>query len=276
MQKKEKTKKRSKNSNYDIVATAEKGALPEGATLHVKEVAKDYQELSDMYLTEEEKYETAMKQYFSVSFEDADGNKIQPTKKIDLSLRNEKLGDKNVKTSLFSISAEKLVEMKKDMEKVKAEKEEGKEAELQKFEFKPLETKKPLDDVNKLETSIKKLDEVYMIRYSYQPKTLNFNVDSISYDELLAQTGLVGEIQKLEVSNQSYIVAKDQKIEKVEDFSSEMFALVTINGITYKVNFAPTVKAEEGNTEDASLRSVERNTTVKDVHIGDFNTKLVV
>ncbi|MGC0789045.1 hypothetical protein, partial [Pantoea agglomerans] len=87
---------------------------------------------------------------------------------------------------------------------------------------------------------------------------LNFNVDSISYDELLAQTGLVGEIQKLEVSNQSYIVAKDQKIEKVEDFSGEMFALVTINGITYKVNFAPTVKAEEGNTEDASLRSVER------------------
>lgn len=262
-------------SDYDIVATAEKGALPEGATLHVKEVAKDYQELSDMYLTEEEKYETAMKQYFSVSFEDADGNKIQPTKKIDLSLRNEKLGDKNVKTSLFSISAEKLVEMKKDMEKVKAEKEEGKEAELQKFEFKPLETKKPLDDENKLETSIEKLDEVYMIRYSYQPKTLNFNVDSISYDELLAQTGLVGEIQKLEVSNQSYLVAKDQKIEKVEDFSSEMFALVTINGMTYKVNFAPTVKANEENTEDASLRSVERNTTVKNVHIGDFNTKLV-
>lgn len=262
-------------SDYDIVATAEKGALPEGATLHVKEVAKDYQELSDMYLTEEEKYETAMKQYFSVSFEDADGNKIQPTKKIDLSLRNEKLGDKNVKTSLFSISAEKLVEMKKDMEKVKAEKEEGKEAELQKFEFKPLETKKPLDDGNKLETYIEKLDEVYMIRYSYQPKTLSFNVDSISYDELLAQTGLVGEIQKLEVSNSSYIVAKDQKIEKVEDFSSEMFALVTINGMTYKVNFAPTVKANEENVEDASLRSVERNTTVKDVHIGDFNTKLV-
>lgn len=262
-------------SDYDIVATAEKGALPEGATLHVKEVAKDYQELSDMYLTEEEKYETAMKQYFSVSFEDVDGNKIQPTKKIDLSLRNEKLGDKNVKTSLFSISAEKLVEMKKDMEKVKAEKEEGKEAELQKFEFKPLETKKPLDDENKLETSIEKLDEVYMIRYSYQPKTLNFNVDSISYDELLAQTGLVGEIQKLEVSNQSYIVAKDQKIEKVEDFSGEMFALVTINGMTYKVNFAPTVKVEEENAEDPSLRSVERNTTVKDVHIGDFNTKLV-
>ena len=95
-------------SDYDIVATAEKDALPEGATLHVKEVAKDYQELSDMYLTEEDKYETAMKQYFSVYFEDADGNKIQPTKKIDLSLRNEKLGDKNVKTSLFSISAEKL------------------------------------------------------------------------------------------------------------------------------------------------------------------------
>lgn len=262
-------------SDYDIVATAEKGALPEGTTLHVKEVAKDYQELSDIYLTEEEKYETAMKQYFSVSFEDADGNKIQPTKKIDLSLRNEKLGDKNIKTSLFSISAERLVEMKKDMEKVKAEKEAGKEAELQKFEFKPLETKKPLDDENKLETSIEKLDEVYMIRYSYQPKTLNFNVDSISHDELLAQTGLVGEIQKLEVSNQSYLVAKDQKIEKVEDFSSEMFALVTINGMTYKVNFAPTVKANEENAEDASLRSVERNTTVKDVHIGDFNTKLV-
>lgn len=262
-------------SDYDIVATAEKDALPEGATLHVKEVANDYQKLSDMYLTEEDKYETAMKQYFSVFFEDADGNKIQPTKKIDLSLRNEKLGDKNVKTSLFSISAEKLVEMKKDMEKVKAEKEEGKEAELQKFEFKPLETKKPLDDENKLETSIEKLDEVYMIRYSYQPKTLNFNVDSISYDELLAQTGLVGEIQKLEVSNQSYIVAKDQMIEKVEDFSSEMFALVTISGMTYKVNFAPTVKANEENAEDASLRSVERNTTVKDVHIGDFNTKLV-
>jgi LPXTG-motif cell wall-anchored protein len=262
-------------SDYDIVATAEKDALPEGATLHVKEVAKDYQELSDMYLTEEDKYETAMKQYFSVYFEDADGNKIQPTKKIDLSLRNEKLGDKNVKTSLFSISAEKLVEMKKDMEKVKAEKEDGKEAELQKFEFKPLETKKPLDDEKKLETSIEKLDEVYMIRYSYQPKTLNFNVDSISYDELLAQTGLVGEIQKLEVSNSSYIVAKDQMIEKVEDFSSEMFALVTINGMTYKVNFAPTVKANEENAEDVSLRSVERNTTVKDVHIGDFNTKLV-
>ena len=262
-------------SDYDIVATAEKDALPEGATLHVKEVAKNYQELSDMYLTEEDKYETAMKQYFSVYFEDADGNKIQPTKKIDLSLRNEKLGDKNVKTSLFSISAERLVEMKKDMEKVKAEKEEGKEAELQKFEFKPLETKKPLDDENKLETSIEKLDEVYMIRYSYQPKTLNFNVDSISYDELLAQTGLVGEIQKLEVSNQSYIVARENKIEKVEDFSSEMFALVTINGMTYKVNFAPTVKANEENVEDASLRSVERNTTVKDVHIGDFNTKLV-
>lgn len=262
-------------SDYDIVATAEKDALPEGATLHVKEVAKDYQELSDMYLTEEDKYETAMKQYFSVYFEDADGNKIQPTKKIDLSLKNEKLGDKNVKTSLFSISAERLVEMKKDMEKVKAEKEDGKEAELQKFEFKPLETKKPLDDENKLETSIEKLDEVYMIRYSYQPKTLNFNVDSISYDELLAHTGLVGEIQKLEVSNQSYIVAKDQMIEKVEDFSSEMFALVTINGMTYKVNFAPTVKASEENAEDASLRSVERNTTVKDVHIGDFNTKLV-
>jgi LPXTG-motif cell wall-anchored protein len=262
-------------SDYDIVATAEKDALPEGATLHVKEVAKDYQELSDMYLTEEDKYETAMKQYFSVYFEDADGNKIQPTKKIDLSLRNEKLGDKNVKTSLFSISAEKLVEMKKDMEKVKAKKEDGKEAELQKFEFKPLETKKPLDDENKLETSIEKLDEVYMIRYSYQPKTLNFNVDSISYDELLTQTGLVGEIQKLEVSNQGYIVAKDQMIEKVEDFSSEMFALVTINGMTYKVNFAPTVKANEENAEDASLRSVERNTTVKDVHIGNFNTKLV-
>ena len=119
------------------------------------------------------------------------------------------------------------------------------------------------------------MDEVYMLRYSYQPKTLDLSAGSISYDELLAQTGLVGEIQKLEVSNQSYIVAKDQKIEKVEDFSSEMFALVTINGMTYKVNFAPTVKANEENAEDASLRSVERNTTVKDVHIGDFNTKLV-
>lgn len=79
------------------------------------------------------------------------------------------MGDKNIKVSLYSISADRLVEMKKDTEKVD---------------------------------------------------------------------------QKLEVSNQSYIVAKDQKIEKVEDFSSEMFALVTINGITYKVNFAPTVKAE--------------------------------
>ena len=261
--------------DYDIVATTEKDSLPEGAKLHVTEVAKEYQDLSDVYLTEEKGYETAKKQYFNVSFEDEDGNKLNPTKKVELSLKNEKLGDKNIKVSLYSVSADRLVEMKKDTEKVEADKKEGKETELTKFEFKPLETKKPLDDENKLETSIEKLDEVYMIRYSYQPKTLNFNVDSISYDELLAQTGLVGEIQKLEVSNQSYIVARENKIEKVEDFSSEMFALVTINGMTYKVNFAPTVKASEENAEDASLRSVERNTTVKDVHIGDFNTKLV-
>lgn len=261
--------------DYDIVATTEKDSLPEGAKLHVTEAAKEYQDLSDVYLTEEKGYETAKKQYFNVSFEDEDGNKLNPTKKVELSLKNEKLGDKNIKVSLYSISADRLVEMKKDTEKVEEDKKEGKETELAKFEFKPLDIKKSTDDENKVETSIEKMDEVYMLRYSYQPKTLNFNVDSISYDELLAQTGLVGEIQKLEVSNSSYIVAKDQKIEKVEDFSSEMFALVTINGLTYKVNFAPTVKAEEENTEDPSLRSVARNTTVKDVHIGDFNTKLV-
>ena len=261
--------------DYDIVATTEKDSLPEGAKLHVTEVAKEYQDLSDVYLTEEKGYETAKKQYFNVSFEDGDGNKLNPTKKVELSLKNEKLGDKNIKVSLYSISADRLVEMKKDTEKVEEDKKEGKETELTKFEFKPLDIKKSTDDENKVETSIEKMDEVYMLRYSYQPKTLDLSAGSISYDELLTQTGLVGEIQKLEVSNQSYIVAKDQKIEKVEDFSSEMFALVTINGITYKVNFAPTVKAEEGNTEDASLRSVERNTTVKDVHIGDFNTKLV-
>lgn len=261
--------------DYDIVATTEKDSLPEGAKLHVTEAAKEYQDLSDVYLTEEKGYETAKKQYFNISFEDGDGNKLNPTKKVELSLKNEKLGDKNIKVSLYSISADRLVEMKKDTEKVEADKKEGKETELSKFEFKPLDITKPTNDENKVETSIEKMDEVYMLRYSYQPKTLNFNVNSISYDELLAQTGLVGEIQKLEVSNQSYLVAKDQMIEKVEDFSSEMFALVTINGMTYKVNFAPTVKAEEENTEDASLRSVERNTTVKDVHIGDFNTKLV-
>ena len=261
--------------DYDIVATTEKDSLPEGAKLHVTEVAKEYQDLPDVYLTEEKGYETAKKQYFNVSFEDGDGNKLNPTKKVELSLKNEKLGDKNIKVSLYSISADRLVEMKKDTEKVEEDKKEGKETELTKFEFKPLDIKKSTDDENKIETSIEKMDEVYMIRYSYQPKTLNFNVDSISYDELLTQTGLVGQIQNLEVSNSSYIVAKDQKIEKVDDFSSEMFALVTINGFTYKVNFAPTVKAEEENTEDPSLRSVERNTTVKDVHIGDFNTKLV-
>lgn len=261
--------------DYDIVATTEKDSLPEGAKLHVTEVAKEYQDLPDVYLTEEKGYETAKKQYFNVSFEDGDGNKLNPTKKVELSLKNEKLGDKNIKVSLYSISADRLVEMKKDTEKVEEDKKEGKETELTKFEFKPLDIKKSTDDENKIETSIEKMDEVYMIRYSYQPKTLNFNVDSISYDELLTQTGLVGQIQNLEVSNSSYIVAKDQKIEKVDDFSSEMFALVTINGLTYKVNFAPTVKAEEENTEDPSLRSVERNTTVKDVHIGDFNTKLV-
>ena len=261
--------------DYDIVATTEKDSLPEGAKLHVTEVAKEYQDLSDVYLTEEKGYETAKKQYFNVSFEDEDGNKLNPTKKVELSLKNEKLGDKNIKVSLYSISADRLVEMKKDTEKVEEGKKEGKETELTKFEFKPLDIKKSTDDENKVETSIEKMDEVYMLRYSYQPKTLDLNAGSISYDELLAQTGLVGEIQKLEVSNQSYIVAKDQKIEKVEDFSGEMFALVTINGMTYKVNFALTVKAEEENTKDASLRSVERNTTVKDVHIGDFNTKLV-
>jgi hypothetical protein len=261
--------------DYDIVATTEKDSLPEGAKLHVTEVAKEYQDLSDVYLTEEKGYETAKKQYFNVSFEDEDGNKLNPTKKVELSLKNEKLGDKNIKVSLYSISADRLVEMKKDTEKVEEDKKEGKETELTKFEFKPLDIKKSTDDENKVETSIEKMDEVYMLRYSYQPKTLDLSAGSISYDELLTQTGLVGEIQKLEVSNQSYIVAKDQMIEKVEDFSSEMFALVTINGMTYKVNFAPTVKAEEENTEDPSLRSVERNTTVKDVHIGDFNTKLV-
>ena len=261
--------------DYDIVATTEKDSLPEGAKLHVTEVAKEYQDLSDVYLTEEKGYETAKKQYFNVSFEDEDGNKLNPTKKVELSLKNEKLGDKNIKVSLYSISADRLVEMKKDTEKVEEDKKEGKETELTKFEFKPLDTKKSTDDENKVETSIEKMDEVYMLRYSYQPKTLDLSIGSISYDELLAQTGLVGQIQNLEVSNSSYIVAKDQKIEKVEDFSSEMFALVTINEITYKVNFAPTVKANEENTEDASLRSVERNTTVKDVHIGDFNTKLV-
>lgn len=261
--------------DYDIVATTEKDSLPEGAKLHVTEVAKEYQDLSDVYLTEEKGYETAKKQYFNVSFEDEDGNKLNPTKKVELSLKNEKLGDKNIKVSLYSISADRLVEMKKDTEKVEEDKKEGKETELTKFEFKPLDIKKSTDDENKVETSIEKMDEVYMLHYSYQPKTLDLSAGSISYDELLTQTGLVGEIQKLEVSNQSYIVAKDQKIEKVEDFSSEMFALVTINGITYKVNFAPTVKAEEENTEDPSLRSVARNTTVKDVHIGDFNTKLV-
>lgn len=261
--------------DYDIVATTEKDSLPEGAKLHVTEVAKEYQDLSDVYLTEEKGYETAKKQYFNVSFEDEDGNKLNPTKKVELSLKNEKLGDKNIKVSLYSISADRLVEMKKDTEKVEEDKKEGKETELTKFEFKPLDIKKSTDDENKVETSIEKMDEVYMLRYSYQPKTLDLSAGSISYDELLTQTGLVGQIQNLEVSNSSYIVAKDQKIEKVDDFSSEMFALVTINGLTYKVNFAPTVKAEEENTEDASLRSVERNTTVKDVHIGDFNTKLV-
>ena len=261
--------------DYDIVATTEKDSLPEGAKLHVAEVAKEYQDLSDVYLTEEKGYKTAKKQYFNVSFEDGDGNKLNPTKKVELSLKNEKLGDKNIKVSLYSISADRLVEMKKDTEKVEEDKKEGKETELTKFEFKPLDIKKSTDDENKVETSIEKMDEVYMLRYSYQPKTLDLSVGSISYDELLAQTGLVGQIQNLEVSNSSYIVAKDQKIEKVEDFSSEMFALVTINGITYKVNFAPTVKANEENAEDASLRSVERNTTVKDIHIGDFNTKLV-
>lgn len=261
--------------DYDIVATTEKDSLPEGAKLHVTEVAKEYQDLSDVYLTEEKGYETAKKQYFNVSFEDEDGNKLNPTKKVELSLKNEKLGDKNIKVSLYSISADRLVEMKKDTEKVEEDKKEGKETELTKFEFKPLDIKKSTDDENKVETSIEKMDEVYMLRYSYQPKTLDLSAGSISYDELLTQTGLVGEIQNLEVSNSSYIVAKDQTIEKVEDFSSEMFALVTINGMTYKVNFAPTVKAEEENAEDPSLRSVERNTTVKDVHIGDFNTKLV-
>lgn len=261
--------------DYDIVATTKKDSLPEGAKLHVTEVAKEYQDLSDVYLTEEKGYETAKKQYFNVSFEDEDGNKLNPTKKVELSLKNEKLGDKNIKVSLYSISADRLVEMKKDTEKVEEDKKEGKETELTKFEFKPLDIKKSTDDENKVETSIEKMDEVYMLRYSYQPKTLDLSAGSISYDELLTQTGLVGQIQNLEVSNSSYIVAKDQKIEKIEDFSSEMFALVTINGLTYKVNFAPTVKAEEENTEDASLRSVERNTTVKDVHIGDFNTKLV-
>ena len=261
--------------DYDIVATTEKDSLPEGAKLHVTEVAKEYQDLSDVYLTEEKGYETAKKQYFNVSFEDEDGNKLNPTKKVELSLKNEKLGDKNIKVSLYSVSADRLVEMKKDTEKVEEDKKEGKETKLAKFEFKPLDIKKSTDDENKVETSIEKMDEVYMLRYSYQPKTLDLSVGSISYDELLAQTGLVGQIQNLEVSNSSYIVAKDQKIEKIDDFSSEMFALVTINGLTYKVNFAPTVKAEEENTEDPSLRSVERNTTVKDVHIGDFNTKLV-
>ena len=261
--------------DYDIVATTEKDSLPEGAKLHVTEVAKEYQDLSDVYLTEEKGYETAKKQYFNVSFEDEDGNKLNPTKKVELSLKNEKLGDKNIKVSLYSISADRLVEMKKDTEKVEEDKKEGKETELTKFEFKPLDIKKSTDDENKVETSIEKMDEVYMLRYSYQPKTLDLSAGSISYDELLTQTGLVGQIQNLEVSNSSYIVAKDQKIEKVDDFSNEMFALVTINGLTYKVNFAPTVKAEEENTEDSSLRSVERNTTVKDVHIGDFNTKLV-
>lgn len=261
--------------DYDIVATTEKDSLPEGAKLHVTEVAKEYQDLSDVYLTEEKGYETAKKQYFNVSFEDGDGNKLNPTKKVGLSLKNEKLGDKNIKVSLYSISADRLVEMKKDTEKVEEDKKEGKETELTKFEFKPLDIKKSTDDENKVETSIEKMDEVYMLRYSYQPKTLDLSAGSISYDELLTQAGLVGQIQNLEVSNSSYIVAKDQMIEKVEDFSSEMFALVTINGLTYKVNFAPTVKAEEENVEDPSLRSVERNTTVKDVHIGDFNTKLV-
>lgn len=261
--------------DYDIVATTEKDSLPEGAKLHVTEVAKEYQDLSDVYLTEEKGYETAKKQYFNVSFEDGDGNKLNPTKKVELSLKNEKLGDKNIKVSLYSISTDRLVEMKKDTEKVEEDKKEGKETELTKFEFKPLDIKKSTDDENKVETSIEKMDEVYMLRYSYQPKTLDLGAGSISYDELLTQTGLVGQIQNLEVSNSSYIVAKDQKIEKIDDFSSEMFALVTINGLTYKVNFAPTIKAEEESTEDPSLRSVERNTTVKDVHIGDFNTKLV-
>lgn len=261
--------------DYDIVATTEKDSLPEGAKLHVTEVAKEYQNLSDVYLTEEKGYETAKKQYFNVSFEDKDGNKLNPTKKVELSLKNEKLGDKNIKVSLYSISADRLLEMKKDTEKVEADKKEGKETELSKFEFKPLDITKSTNDENKVETSIEKMDEVYMLRYSYQPKTLDLSAGSISYDELLTQTGLVGQIQNLEVSNSSYIVAKDQMIEKVEDFSSEMFALVTINGMTYKVNFAPTVKANEENAEDASLRSVVRNTTVKDVHIGDFNTKLV-
>lgn len=39
--------------DYDIVATTEKDSLPEGAKLHVTEVAKEYQDLSDVYLTEE-------------------------------------------------------------------------------------------------------------------------------------------------------------------------------------------------------------------------------
>lgn len=203
--------------DYDIVATTEKDSLPEGAKLHVTEVAKEYQDLSDVYLTEEKGYETAKKQYFNISFEDEDGNKLNPTKKVELSLKNEKLGDKNIKVSLYSISADRLVEMKKDTEKVEEDKKEGKETELTKFEFKPLDIKKSTDDENKVETSIEKMDEVYMLRYSYQPKTLDLSAGSISYDELLTQTGLVGQIQNLEVSNSSYIVAKDQKIEKVEE-----------------------------------------------------------
>ena len=90
--------------DYDIVATTEKDSLPEGAKLHVTEVAKEYQDLSDVYLTEEKGYETAKKQYFNVSFEDGDGNKLNPTKKVELSLKNEKLGDKNIKVSLCKLS----------------------------------------------------------------------------------------------------------------------------------------------------------------------------
>ena len=57
---------------YDIVATTEKDSLPEGAKLHITEVVKEYQDLSDVYLTEEKGYETAKKQYFNVSFEDGE------------------------------------------------------------------------------------------------------------------------------------------------------------------------------------------------------------
>ena len=70
--------------------------------------------------------------------------------------------------------------MKKDTEKVEEDKKEGKETELTKFEFKPLDIKKSTDDENKVETSIEKMDEVYMLRYSYQPKTLDLSAGSIS------------------------------------------------------------------------------------------------